>query len=321
MVIGHLFAGAHIRIAVDLGDWYLDRLIGFVKACITLLALVFNTLVLAPLLIVLAVLKLVSPGVLVKKKLSIIIMLIARLWVRNNTWIIRSLHSIVWDVQYADGLTPNDWSMVIANHQTYVDIPVLQAVFQNKLPFLKFFLKQELIWVPLLGLAWWALDFPFMKRYSHSYLKKNPAKRGKDFEATQKSCEKFKYTPISVFNFLEGTRFTPQKHQKQASPYRYLLKPKAGGIGYVLAAMDGKIKNVVNVTLFYPDGIPGFWDYLSGNIKKIVVRMTRIELPDHLLAGNYQSSTEYRKVFHKWVSELWQEKDAQLAELTQQSQR
>ena len=52
-------------------------------------------------------------------------------------------------------------------------------------------------------------------------------------------------------NFLEGTRFTAAKHAKQESPYRYLLKPKAGGIAFVLAAMDGKIEKMVNVTIAY----------------------------------------------------------------------
>lgn len=91
---------------------------------------------------------------------------------------------------------------------------------------LKFFLKKELIWVPFLGLAWWALDFPFMKRYSRKFLAANPHLAGKDLESTKKACEKFKHTPVSVMNFVEGTRFTPEKHQRKNSPYAHLLPPR-----------------------------------------------------------------------------------------------
>ena len=109
-------------------------------------------------------------------------------------------------------------------------------------PFLKFFLKKELIWVPILGIAWWALDFPFMKRYSAAVLKKRPHLRGKDIEITRQACKKFKSLPVSIMNFVEGTRFTREKHDKQKSPFTHLLKPKAGGIGFVLSTMGEQLQ-------------------------------------------------------------------------------
>jgi 1-acyl-sn-glycerol-3-phosphate acyltransferase len=135
-----------------------------------------------------------------------------------------------WDVQGIAGLDPRGWYLVNCNHQSWADILVLQHLLTHRIPLLKFFLKQQLLWVPVMGLAWWALDFPFMRRHSEEVLKAHPELRGKDQEATRLACEKFSLIPTSVMNFCEGTRFTPTKHQRQQSPYRHLLRPKAGGI-------------------------------------------------------------------------------------------
>ena len=120
-----------------------------------------------------------------------------------------------------DGLARHEWYLMTSNHQSWADILVLQKVTNRRVPSLKFFLKQELIWVPLLGLAWWALDFPFMKRYSRAQLEKRPELKGKDMETTRKACEKYAHYPVSVMNFFEGTRFTEEKHRQQNSPYRH----------------------------------------------------------------------------------------------------
>jgi 1-acyl-sn-glycerol-3-phosphate acyltransferase len=122
--------------------------------------------------------------------------------------------------------------LVLSNHQSWVDILILQKVFNRRIPFMRFFLKQQLIWVPMLGLAWWALDFPFMQRHTKSQLQKRPELAGQDIAATRKACEKFLGKPVSIMIFPEGTRFTPAKHAQQQSPFQHLLKPKSGGMAY-----------------------------------------------------------------------------------------
>ena len=97
---------------------------------------------------------------------------------------------------------------------------------------------------------------------SEAYLKKHPEMRAKDQEATRRACAKFALIPTSVTNFMEGTRFTPAKHARQQSPYRYLLKPKAGGVALALHALGDKFHSILDVTIVYPDGIPGFWSFL-----------------------------------------------------------
>ena len=174
---------------------------------------------------------------------------------------------------------------------------MLQHALNGRIPLLKFFLKQELIKVPVMGAAWWALDFPFMKRYSKAYLEKHPEKRGQDLETTRKACEKFRDMPTSVMNFLEGTRFTQRKHDEQQSPFQYLLKPKAGGMAFAMSAMGEQFRSVLDVTIHYPQGIPTFWDFLQGKMQRCTVLINEIEIPQELRNGDYETDEQYRLNF------------------------
>ena len=212
-------------------------------------------------------------------------------------------------------LDPDNWYLVNSNHQSWVDILVLQHLLNHRIPLLKFFIKQQLIWVPVMGLAWWALDFPFMRRHSEEFLKKHPELRGKDQETTRKACEKFALIPTSVMNFLEGTRFTPAKHARQQSPYQYLLKPKAGGLALALNAMGGKFQSILDVTIVYPDGAPTFNCFLTGKLKRVVVRAQTLPIPKHLLHGDYANDPVFREAFAQWVQQLWRDKDSQIQQI------
>jgi 1-acyl-sn-glycerol-3-phosphate acyltransferase len=176
-------------------------------------------------------------------------------------------------------------------------------------------------WVPVMGLAWWALDFPFMRRHSEDYLKAHPEMRGKDQAATRRACEKFALIPTSVMNFLEGTRFTPAKHARQQSPYRHLLKPKAGGIALALNAMGDKFRAILDVTIVYPDGAPNFWDFLCGRLRRVIVRVQSLPVPEHLMQGDYAADPATREAFAVWVRQLWQDKDAQIARMLEDAGR
>jgi 1-acyl-sn-glycerol-3-phosphate acyltransferase len=241
-------------------------------------------------------------------------------WVLFNTFNQKLFTKTKIQVSGLEKLKIKDWYLVISNHQSWVDIVMLQRVLHGQIPFLKFFLKKELIYVPLLGLAWWALDFPFMKRYSQAFLKKNPKLKGKDIETTKKACEKFKHKPVSVMNFIEGTRYTQQKHDKQNSPFQRLLKPKAGGIGFVLQAMKGNLSKVVNVTIYYPDGIPSFFDFLSGKVKRVNIAIETQDIDDSL-KGDYVNDRAYKIQFQKWVNQLWLDKDKKMLQLEEQANK
>ena len=116
-------------------------------------------------------------------------------------------------------------------------------------------------------------------------------------------------------NFLEGTRFTQAKHDKQNSPYQHLLKPKAGGIAVALNAMGDKFQAILDVTIVYPEGIPTFWHFLCGRMHRVIVRVQSLPVPQHLAQGDYANDPAVREAFSQWVQQMWRDKDAQIAEL------
>ena len=277
--------------------------------------MVLNALFWVPLLLVFSLLKLALPIAPVRRAIAPVLLRIAESWVWCNSAWMALTQRTEWDVQGLDRLDPQSWYMVTCNHQSWVDILVLQHLLNRRIPLLKFFLKQQLIWVPVMGLAWWALDFPFMRRHSEEFLRKHPEMRGKDQETTRQACEKFALIPTSVMNFTEGTRFTSAKHARQQSPYRHLLKPKAGGMALALNAMGDKFQAVLDLTIVYPDGIPTFWQFLQGKVRRIVVRARQLPIPQHLINADYGGDPAVRSAFQAWVQQLWREKDSQIGEL------
>lgn len=205
--------------------------------------------------------------------------------------------------------------LMLANHQSWVDIILLQKVFNRRIPLMRFFLKRQLFWVPLLGLAWWALDFPFMGRYTPRQIARRPELAGRDVEATRRACEKFRAIPVTIVNFVEGTRFTPAKHARQGSPYRRLLKPKAGGVAFVLDAMGAGLESILDVSIAYPGCVPTLADLLAGRVREVRIHVRERPIPDALAGGDYQNDRAFRVRFQRWMNMLWEEKDADVERL------
>lgn len=293
----------------------LDFIPAPIKGAFAITLILLSTLIWYPLLLLLALIKLLIPVQGVRTLASTGLNRIALFWNASNAAFIRLLNNLEWHVEGLGQLERGQWYFVTSNHQSWADILVVQNILNSRIPLMKFFLKRELIWVPLLGIAWWALDFPFMKRYSKELLEKRPELKGKDLETTRRACEKFQHTPVAVFNFMEGTRFTPEKHAAQQSPYRNLLKPKAGGTAFVLGAMGQKLQNMLDITIVYPDGVGGIWDYLCGRVKRIVVHIEHRQIPTKFLGRDYGNDEQFRQEFQQWVSELWAEKDARIEAL------
>ena len=290
----------------------LDFLPGPVKGVASFLIYLINTILLCSLIFVVALFKLLIPISALRSFYDRTLIAIAMTWIAINGFVSNLFNRIDWQVRGVEALEKNEWYLVLSNHQSWVDILVLQRVFRGKIPMLKFFLKKELIWVPILGLAWWALDFPFMRRYSKAFLEKHPHLKGKDLATTKKACEKFRSVPVSVMNFVEGTRFTEIKHARQHSPYDHLLMPKAGGVAFVLGAMGDCIRKIIDVTIVYPDGADSFWGFLSGRIRRIAVDVTVLPVPDQM-SGDYFDDPEAKVRFCDWINQLWQQKDRKIS--------
>jgi len=292
----------------------LSKMVSNIRGILVLTLYGLNTLFWVLPIYVTALLKLILPFKPLRKYFDAILNGCATAWVGVNNLTQRVFTNTRWHIQGLESLQGKDWYLVVSNHQSWVDIPVLQKVFYRRIPFLKFFLKQQLFWVPMLGQAWWALDFPFMKRFSRSFLRKNPHLKGRDLEITRKACEKFKTLPVSVMNFLEGTRFTRTKHSKQDSPYQHLLRPRAGGIAFTLSAMGEHLNSFIDVTIAYPEGAKSFWDYVCGNVRDIRVQVRSLPITPEML-GDYFNDDLFRQAFQNWVNALWAQKDRCIEEL------
>ena len=296
----------------------LNLIPGPVRGAVSFFGFVVNTFFWVPLLLFMALLKLIGPFEPWHRFCDRIINAIATNWISFNSFNIQVLGGIDWDVRGLESLEKKQWYLVVSNHQSWVDILVLQKIFNRRIPFLKFFLKKELIWVPVMGLAWWALDFPFMKRYSKALLKRKPHLKGKDIEITKKACAKFKRIPVSVMNFVEGTRFSEAKHRRQQSPYRHLLKPKSGGIAMTLAIMGRQFHRILDVTIVYPEGVETFWGMLCGRLSKVRVEVASRPVTEAYI-GDYFEDPAFRTRFQQQLNELWTEKDRCIGALLAES--
>ncbi|WP_436306429.1 MULTISPECIES: acyltransferase [unclassified Variovorax] len=281
----------------------LQPMLALLRGALSAALLGLNTLVAFTLMVPPALVKLIVPAGSVRTGCDRILNTLATGWVAvNNAWIAPACPA-PWRIRGLEGLNRRGWYLVSSNHQSWVDILVLQRAFHGRIPFLKFFLKRELIWVPVIGLAWWALDFPFMKRG-----RGRNAHRG-DLAATRRSCEKFKRVPTAVINFAEGTRFTAAKHAAQNSSYRHLLEPRTGGLGVALATMGERFEAMLDVTIVYPEGTPSFWALLCGKVKAVTVDVRRCAIPPSLLGGDSSGDRAHRQRIREWVEAQWAEKD------------
>ena len=263
---------------------------------LTILLVTFNLLFWIIPLFIVTFLKLIIPHQGWRHHCSHMLAWISSGWTDGNNLIIGLTQKIEWHIQGMEQLNPHGSYLLIANHRNAIDIPGLQRIFNHRIPPLKFFIKQELLWIPFLGQAFWALDFPVMKRYTPEFLKRHPERRGKDLETTRKACQKLKNAPFSVINFLEGTRFNADKHQQQKSPYRYLLNPRFGTSAIVLSTLEEFLTSILDVTIVYPGHQSvSLWDLVCGRVSNVVIHVREIPVPQGKLKP--------------WVRELWEEKD------------
>ncbi|MCE7031472.1 acyltransferase [Lysobacter sp. GX 14042] len=287
----------------------------WLRVALLLSAVALNTLLHVGPLLLAALLKALLPFKRIRQACNRVLTGLAESWIAVNTAMLDRFTGTRFQVVGEADLKVDGHYLVLANHQSWVDIVVLQKVFNRRIPLLRFFLKRQLFWVPVLGLAWWALDFPFMGRYTRSQIAKNPELGRRDMEVTRRACEKFRSIPVSVMNFVEGTRFTPEKHARQDSPYRHLLKPRSGGVAFVLDAMGDALHAVLDITIAYPGGRPSMIDLIAGRVPAVHVRVQQRPIPAELLGGDYQGDRTYRTRFQQWMNGLWQEKDARLEQL------
>lgn len=281
-----------------------------IKGIVSLLFTACNTVLLCIPLYILAIIRFFIPNKKIYTKLSKWIDLCPETWICNNVWLSKHWLKVRWNIEIPRGLNMNSWYIVTSNHQSWTDPFAIHAALYDKIPFLKFFAKQEIMYIPFVNFACYASNFPILKRYSQKTLEKKPHLRKKDIETTLKTCENINLYPSGILNFSEGTRWTLKKYKEQNSPFKYLLKPKTGGIAYALLGFQSKnIQSILDVTILYPKRTVTFWDYMCGEVRDIKVVVREYEIPKNLLDWHYSDSEEYRENFRTWLYYIWGVKD------------
>ena len=282
------------------------QLLGFIVAFL----LVVSTLLASTIILLMSPLKLLTlvfPAL--SPRVRRAIAAIQETWTGTNSTIFKLLPDLTWDIRGLSELRRDRWYFVVSNHQCWMDILTAFHVLNRRIPPLKIFIKQDLLYVPVIGLAVYTLDYPFMKRYSRELIAKKPHLRGKDLDTTRRACEKYKDYPVSVMSYLEGTRATPEKMAASQTPFRHLLPPKSAGAAFVLNALGEKMDTVLDLTIAYPNAVPSFWDFCCGRVRRIVVDVALREIPAHFCQGSFESDPSFREEFAQWTQQMWVEKD------------
>ncbi|MGK9173609.1 acyltransferase [Yokenella regensburgei] len=293
----------------------MSRLLAVFTLMISSVLTIVVTILCAVPIIMAGMIKLLLPVPPLWRAISVFCNFMMYCWCQGLARLLRLNPHLQWDIEGLDGLNKKNWYLLICNHHSWADIVVLCVLFRKHIPMNKYFLKQQLAWVPFIGLACWALDMPFMRRYSRNYLIRHPERRGKDVETTRRSCEKFRTHPTTIVNFVEGSRFTEEKRLNTRSSFTNLLPPKAAGIAMTLSVLGSQFDKLLNVTLCYPENdAKPFYDMLSGKLTRIVIRVNVLPVQEEL-HGDYVGDKHFKRGFQQWLNNLWDEKDKQLSAL------
>jgi 1-acyl-sn-glycerol-3-phosphate acyltransferase len=116
-----------------------DLLLHSAKGGLSFLLYVINTLFWSTMLFTVALLKLLVPQMHWRKVCDVLLNWIASRWIFCNNLNQSTVNNTTWDVQGLETLSPDQWYLVVCNHQSWVDILVLQRIFHGHIPSLSFF--------------------------------------------------------------------------------------------------------------------------------------------------------------------------------------
>lgn len=238
----------------------------------------------------------------------------------HNNILMRLTTKVKWDIQGVENVKVKGSCIIISNHLSWTDIVMICHIYRGRIPITKFFLKQSLIFIPIIGQACYAIGMPFLRRYTRAQILKNPKLKTKDLDSTRKACQSLLVYPSSLVNFVEGTRFTKEKALAQKSPYQNLMPPKAASLAVALGMIGKNIDCLLNTTILYPghkDQGSVFYDLLCGRLEKVIARVEVIdkETIEQKLVGDYLGDKQFKRSFTNELRTLWQKKDEQIAEL------
>lgn len=216
------------------------------------------------------------------------------------------IHRPKWQIEYPENISMKKWYLGMSNHSSWADIFILLFVSNYKIPLLKFFIKKELRWIPIIYLIHKTIDMPFLNRHSPTKIQNNPALRTHDFENAKIAAQKFTRYPTTAFSFAEGTRFTNEKRALHSSLFENLLKPKIGALVTALSGMP-MVEELIDFTIIYKTSKRSAWDFACGEMKDVKIIVKCYEIPKSILSIDNDSAV-FRTEFRKFIDRIWREK-------------
>lgn len=228
-----------------------------------------------------------------------------RIWAYLNWgwWAYALQHLVGITVEFlGDDVPPAENAIVIANHQTMGDIPVMLclALAKDRVGDLKWLVKDVLKYVPGVGWGLVFLDALFLKR-----------KWADDQDTVTETFQRYvsMKTPLWLVMYPEGTRANNKKlAEHRASPAKegeikthYVLRPRAKGFAASVQGLQSVIGAIYDLTIVYPgDRPPTLMEIMRGEVSsvKIFVRRFRVE--------DVPKDSEGLRA---WLLRIYQEKD------------
>ena len=256
-----------------------------------------NLLAWLPLLALMTLLRIVLPFRSIKNITFTVVDWVYRSAVFIDAWWLTNVLRLRFDIEDEDSvlaeLTKHDSPLIISNHQSWFDVFVLQSIISRRGPILKFLIKQELVWVPVLGWVCLVLDFPRLKRL------RDEATRSRDREVTLQASLKLPEEPGALMLFPEGTRKHSTKDKVRTSPYRNLLKPKVGGFDVIVKSVP-KNTRLLDISIRYGEADVNCWRCMGGCVDSIRIRVKATKI------AQIEDSAS-------WLKNCWHEKDLWLS--------
>lgn len=196
-------------------------------------------------------------------------------WCRLMVNVLVHLPGVRFEV-IGDTLPSTGNALVIANHQTMVDIVMTSglAMRPNRMRDIKFFAKDIIKWVP--GIGWGAYFLGYI------FLKRDWMKDQQTIFATFSRLIKHRI-PFLLFSYPEGTRLTQAKlldSQKFAALKGFpkldrVLLPRPKGFISSLQALRTQVEAVYDVTLDYGAQAPGLAALFGGKVLQVRIHIKR----------------------------------------------
>jgi len=136
----------------------MSRLFAAITLILSVALTILITVVCSIPIIIAGIIKLLLPVPIIWRSISVFADFMMYCWCEGLAFLLKLNPYLKWDIEGLDELSKKNWYLLICNHRSWADIVILCVLLSKHIPMNKYFLKQQLAWVPFMGLACWALN-------------------------------------------------------------------------------------------------------------------------------------------------------------------